>query len=390
MNEEHFIRLIELYAKDGISDVELQELKENLLDIEEDSLADVLAKEWMKDPKIHQMPIIDNDMEGEILEKILSIDKRPAYKSRKHQWTTWIAAAIFLGVIFGSLYFVRFSSKFKNENAASTNLVSTGILMTTQNGTTTRIDQIKDSVIKNTIGSAIHIKNGHIAYDSLTEASVRNINTIVTTAGQQYKIDLPDGTKVWLNALSSISFPSKFEDKIRRVSMKGEVYFEVANDHTKPFIVETAQKLKIAVLGTHFNINAYDNNTTTSATLIEGQIRLSNGSTNRILSPGQQARILKNQDDQKLDEAITVIDNANIDETIAWVNGLFYFNNHTLEQVSKELERWYNIQIVFQGKIPKTRFRGEMDRGLTLPELQKLLSDWGIATRMVGRKMIVL
>ena len=123
----------------------------------------------------------------------------------------------------------------KETVSSPTKMAASGILMTMGGGTTIQIDKIKDSIIRNANGTTIHIKNGQIAYDDQIETAAFTVNTISTRAGQQYKVNLPDGTKVWLNALSSISFPSRFEDKIRRVGMEGEVYFEVAKDKAKPF-----------------------------------------------------------------------------------------------------------------------------------------------------------
>lgn len=390
MKQDDFVRLIELYANEKLTTSEFQELEEYLAKMDEYDLPDVLAKQWLKHPEIQQPPTYDHILQHEIPTKVLSVDKGSFYNRKRNHFTKWLVAAMLLTTLSATFYFLQSSSDSGENIASLTKIKASGILMTTANGTAVHIDKIKDSVIRNENGSSIHIKNGQIAYDHQTETTAFTITTISTRTGQQYQINLPDGTKVWLNALSSISFPSRFEDKIRKVTMQGEVYFEVARDRTKPFIVETVGKLEIAVLGTHFNINAYHDNPAISTTLVEGQIRLSNGQASKILSPGQQAKVQKKEDNQQLDAAINVVSNVNTDETIAWVNGVFHFNNLTLDQVSKDLERWYDIKVVFQGKIPDTRFMGEMDRGLTLSELRKLLADWGIETRMEGRKMIVL
>ncbi len=390
MKEDQFIQLIERYANNKLTANESLELEEYLAKQDEHDLPEVLAKEWLKQPEIHQLPADDHVIQHEIPGRILSVDKGSVSIKKRNHLKKWLVAAILLVTLSASFYFVLSPSNSEKKGASANPMAASGILMTTGNGTTVQIDKIKDSVIRNANGTTIHIKNGQIAYDHQTEATAFTINTISTRAGQQYKVNLPDGTTAWLNALSAISFPSSFEDKTRRVNIEGEVYFEVKRDEAKPFIVQTIGKLEIAVLGTHFNVNAYDDNPAIRTTLVEGKIRLSNGPASKILNPGQQAQVLKKQHNQQLDAAITVRSNVNTDETIAWVNGVFYFNDLTFDQVSKELERWYDIKIIFQGKIPETRFMGEMDRGLTLPELRKLLADWGIETRMEGRKMIVL
>jgi ferric-dicitrate binding protein FerR (iron transport regulator) len=221
---------------------------------------------------------------------------------------------------------------------------------------------------------------------------------VTTPRGGQYQLVLPDGTKVWLNAESSIKFPSTFEGaKERTITITGESYLEVAPDKTKPFFVKT-NSTQIQVLGTSFNINSYKDELNEKTTLVEGSIKiiipLDKGgrreapggfdaptSGTLILRPGQQA--------QTTSTHIKRIDNINIDQTIAWKNGIFNFTNSTLAEVIAQLERWYDIEASYPPSLANTRFGGEMGRDLTLAQMLSLLEGPGLHFELTGRKLTV-
>ncbi|MBO9573169.1 MAG: FecR family protein, partial [Chitinophagaceae bacterium] len=163
-------------------------------------------------------------------------------------------------------------------------------------------------------------------------------NTMSTPKGGTYRLTLPDGTEAWLNAASSITFPTVFIEKERTVTITGEVYFDVAKNPSKPFIVKSATQT-ITVLGTSFNIKSYPDEESAKTTLIDGSIQLKTNKTTKILIPGQQA-INKNQN-------INITTNINLQEIIAWKNGDFYFDNRDLKSILNEFARWYDVEVVY-------------------------------------------
>lgn len=217
----------------------------------------------------------------------------------------------------------------------------------------------------------IKMNSGMLAYRSADKNAntASQLNTISTPIGGQFQVILSDGTKVWLNAASSITFPSQFSGKTREVSTTGETYFEVAtlkNGKEKvPFSVSTGEQ-KIEVLGTQFNVNAYGDQQQYQTTLVEGSIRISKNNANKLLLPGQQAII-------QPEKGAINISSANIEKAIAWKNGLFKFDNTDIISLMKQLERWYPIEVVYEGKIPSERFFGKIERNYTLSEVLKVL-----------------
>ncbi len=197
------------------------------------------------------------------------------------------------------------------------------------------------------------------------------INTMSTPRGGQYKLTLPDGTKVWLNAASSITYPIAFSGKTREVRITGEVYFEVAKNKQKPFIVKT-HKENITVLGTQFNINSYSDEPFTKTSLIEGSVSINN----KILRPGEAYEN-------------GIITKTNIARDVAWKNGLFNFDGLDLPAAMRQLARWYDLDIEFEKNIPDKVIRGEMGRDLKLSQVQKILNMMEVKFRLEGRKMIV-
>jgi len=192
---------------------------------------------------------------------------------------------------------------------------------------------------------------------------------------------LPDGTQVWLDAASSITYPTVFSGKDRKVSITGQAYFEVVKDKSKPFHV-SVNNMDVEVLGTHFNINAYSDEASINTTLLEGSVKINAGNANTIvLRSGQQAQV-GNQ--------LKVVENANPEQVMAWKNGLFNFEGADIKTVLRQLGRWYDVEIVYKGEIPYRKFGGEVSRQLTLAQVLRLLQKVGISYTIEGKKLIVL
>jgi ferric-dicitrate binding protein FerR (iron transport regulator) len=202
-------------------------------------------------------------------------------------------------------------------------------------------------------------------------------NTLTTQKGNQYHLTLPDGTKVWLNAASSISYPSVFGGKQRNVSVSGEVYFEVAKNEQQPFVVRQGN-IDIEVLGTSFDVNGYGDEGGVRTTLLEGKVR-AGGS---VLSPGQQAVVGKGG-------GVSVVDGADVDAVMAWKNGNFAFKDAGIEAIMQQIARWYDVEVVYETKI-RTHFVADIPRDVPLSQLLKLLEETDqVHFRIEGRKVIV-
>jgi ferric-dicitrate binding protein FerR (iron transport regulator) len=196
-----------------------------------------------------------------------------------------------------------------------------------------------------------------------------------------YQLILPDRTKVWLNSASTITYPTAFNSKQRNVSITGEAYFEVAKDKERPFHV-AVNDMNIEVLGTHFNINSYANETDVKTTLLEGSIKLTTGNYNTVLKPGEQAQLGKNG-------RVNILQSEDMEQVMAWKKGYFNFKNAELPMVMRQLERWYDIDVHYEGEISQRHFQGELPRSMTLQEVLIVLQEVKIKYKINGKMLII-
>ena len=215
-----------------------------------------------------------------------------------------------------------------------------------------------------------------------TEKSM--LNTLETPKGGQYQLHLADGTKVWMNSDSKLIYPTAFKvSGTRTVELSGEAYFEVAHHKNQPFIVNTNQQ-QIEVLGTHFNVKAYTNELAQETTLLDGSIKVSVLNKSKILKPGQQATTLKHATNIKV---IPFVDTGMV---IAWKEGLFFFDNTEIEKVMQQACRWYNAEVVYEGKKPNVSFTGVVLKSKNLSDLLEILQAAGeVKFNIIGNKIIV-
>lgn len=279
--------------------------------------------------------------------------------------------------------------------------------LTLADGTLIDLDKAANGTIT-TEGKTVVKKrsDGQLEYQSahspLTTDNSPAYNTLTTPTGGQYYVSLPDGSRVWLNAASSIKFPTVFNGNERLVYLTGEAYFEIMKKHDKPFRVhfitpsagDEGREGVIEVLGTHFNVNAYIDEATIKTTLLEGQIRewansadVQEPDRSIILNPGQQAQ-LKNT--PVGGGHIRVINDADTEEAIAWKNGLFYFDNVDIQAIMRQVERWYKVQVVFKGRIPARRFAGQVSRSSNLSQVLKILELSKVHFTIEGNLVTVL
>ncbi len=231
-------------------------------------------------------------------------------------------------------------------------------------------------------------EEGEILYYSDRQKTPEaGFNTIVTPKGGKYCVVLSDGTKVWLNAASSIRFPAGFENGVREVVLTGEAFFEVTKSCGKPFHVR-AGNISVEVLGTKFNINAYREEGRISTTLVQGKIRVSkpaDGSSSQglLLKPGRQANLADNG-------TLTVDQSPHIDEVLAWKNGVFNFVNTPVPEILREIARWYDLEIIYDGGTPDKRLTGTFSRNVGLDQLTEMLRYAGINMRIDKKRLLIL
>lgn len=268
-----------------------------------------------------------------------------------------------------------------------------GAILTLADGREVVLDSLGNGVIAHQNGTSVTLSNGQLVYDPAKEISSGiQYNQMTTPKGRQFRVTLPDGTKVWLNAASSIRYPTAFAENERKVEVFGEACFEVAKDASKPFLVNVNNKAEIKVLGTFFNVNAYENEEAIYTTLLNGSIKVALPLSAQavgdgvILKPGQQARIGMN----KKEVEVQVVNDEDVEKIMAWKSGLFNFEGAHLEEVMRQLERWYNIDVVYENGIPDIRFLGEMSRQIALADLLEILRRTEVDFRVEGRKLIVL
>jgi transmembrane sensor len=294
-----------------------------------------------------------------------------------------IAASVVLAVGIGYFTYNQSYSSKALANKENTVIMPgrSGAILTLGDGSQIVLDSVANGVLANQNNTAVSKKDGELVYtgDNNAEA-VTNIMT--TPRGRQYKLELSDGTKVWLNASSSITFPTSFAVNERKVSIKGEVYFEVAKDKNRPFTV-SVKDVEVKVLGTHFNINSYDDESEINTTLLEGSVLVGKKDKKVLLKPGQQAEI-------KNTGAVAVKQLNNFDEVMAWKKGMFYFNNASLETVLRQLSRWYDVDIVFEKGVVSRTFEGEINRDLELAQVLKILEGNNIHFKIEGKVLRVM
>lgn len=257
-----------------------------------------------------------------------------------------------------------------------------GAILTLADGRTIVLDSLQPGAIAHEGNNQIILKDGQLDYlhgqKTGSDAPVL-YNTMQTPHGRQFQLTLPDGTRVWLNAMSSIRFPVAFADT-REVNITGEAYLEVAKDPRKKFVVHS-NGISTEVLGTHFNVNAYEDEDAVRITLIEGKVQVRNSKETAALTAGMQANAKQ--------AAAIKISPVNTDQAIAWKNGIFNLQDCSLHTVMRQIARWYDVEIVYEKNVPELTFQGKMQRNLSLTQLLKGLQDQEVKFRIDGRKLIV-
>lgn len=320
---------------------------------------------------------------SKIKEQISREEKKQKFKNYK-----WIAVAASLVILLSVSVFTYLYTK-TGEQTAAVSVIQPGgnrATLTLNDGSTIILDSVKNGELAIQSGiTIIKLDDGQLVYD-LSAGSDTNgevgTNTITTPLGGQYQLKLPDGTHVWLNALSSLRFPVSFDGDNRTVELTGEGYFEVSKNAHKPFIVK-AKGAEVKVLGTKFNIMAYNNENHIETTLLEGSVNVKGSleDKNVILKPNEQARIGK-------DNSIQVL-SVDAGATVAWKNGYFQFNRENIQTVMKQLARWYDIDVRYEGEIPNEEIVGKIRRSVTFSQVLKMLALSNVDFKVEGKKITI-
>lgn len=259
-------------------------------------------------------------------------------------------------------------------------------ILTLANGSSIILNDARNGVLTEQDNTKVQkVEAGQLVYSALDIKSKEVLyNRISTPRAGQYQVVLPDGTKVFLNSASSIRFPTAFIGKKREVDISGEVYFEVAKNAAMPFRVTiNGREAAVEVLGTHFNVNAYADEAVVKTTLLEGAVKVTRGNATGLLRPGQQAQF--NREDK-----IEVINDADIELAVAWKNGFFLLKNADIPSMMRQISRWYDVDIVYEGKIPDRKFGCSISRNVNLSNILQALEASDVHCKIEGRKLIVL
>jgi ferric-dicitrate binding protein FerR (iron transport regulator) len=305
----------------------------------------------------------------------------------------WLVAAVLLLCVSAGLIFLSRSKKISQQELAHYQLKSgktvvpggNKAVLTLADGSVVALDSGPISkTIKQGNTSILNETKGLLVYAASGSSEAAPLfNKIAVPRGGQYQVKLPDGTVVWLNSASSLRFPTQFSGKERSVELNGEAYFEVAKNKEMPFKVHV-RDMEVRVLGTHFNVMAYDDEESINTTLLEGSVKVSNALQTAFIRPGQQASLKKSSGALGVEEVNTA-------EAIAWKNGNFLFADEDIETIMRRISRWYNVEVEYRGNLSDKNFAGSISRYENVSEVLKMLELTGtIHFKIEGRRIIVM
>lgn len=378
---EHIARLFDKYLKGEISPEELEELESwRQVSPRHDAAFEEMLDGQYLSGWLHRKQLLNKERALATLQQQFPEMKPTSglpqvskvVRSVSILRTAWLRYAAAIILLFGAgTYFYFRQQKLDTEitrTEPSTNkkdiLPGTNrAVLTLSGGQQVVLDSTAAGIIRD---GALSIENsqGSLSYSN---TDIALINTITTPKGGQFQLTLADGTKVWLNAASSITYPTAFTDKKREVKITGEVFFDVAPNASRSFVVRTPEE-EIVVLGTAFNVNAYPDENGVKTSLLNGRVKIGE----KILMPGQAF----------LNGHIAATD---IDQDLAWKNGIFNFRNIPIDKAMRQLARWYDIEIVYDAGVPKKMLDGEMDRDISLKDALDGLDGMGASFRIEGR-----
>ncbi|NQX37770.1 FecR protein [Pedobacter steynii] len=344
---------------------------------------------WYINQAANSKTELDEDSENEIIQLLRSTLPLKYAKPSRTLWPRIAAVASIILCLGTAWYFYQRADSNPEVSHAKNNILPGGnkAYLTLADGQRIALTNAKNGTLAQQPGVNItKASDGEVIY-SITglkpeREGAKNYNTIETPVGGQYQIVLPDGTKVWLNAASSLKFPSTFARLVnRKVELRGEAYFEVAKNKQQPFIVKTVGQ-EVEVLGTHFNINTYKDEQGVKTTLLEGSVKIHNDLESKILKPGEQSTLTSRR---------FMVKTIDVEEAVAWKKGYFYFNNENIESIMRKLSRWYNVDVEYEGKITDEGFYGTVSQTKNISQVLNILEKTkGVHFKIEGRRVIVM
>ena len=342
----------------------------------DEALQELLDSDWQQAETNRNASSSESSEQQRIYEYIVNQKqlRRKGIKIRK--WMPYAAAAV---VVFFIGFFLRYDEEVKKSQPDTPATILPGgnrATLVLADGRSIALRESQSGII---VGEELRYTDGSLVLSKESISRIEHL-TMKIPKGGTYQVTLPDGTKVWLNSESTLQYPSRFKDTQRVVQLNGEAYFEVAKDKKRPFRVATAGQ-NLEVLGTQFNITAYDNEPAIKTTLVEGSVKISNlrAGIDNTLKPGQQSVIT---------DGNTAINEVSIEQFTAWKEGFFSFEETPFDEVLEQLARWYDVDIEYQRKPNKT-FSGKMKRNARLSSVLDFFEGSGISFQLVGRRLII-
>lgn len=401
--------LLKKYSENTCSREELEELFGYIrLARGDENVQAYLRSEWEKAGTDDSPEAAEPDWERMYREVLTSGGVgEPSGRSRnqarsRRAWMRAAAAVLLLALLLPGLYYFYIRPDRQPFPQAATQRYSEDIapggdkaVLTLADGSRILLDSAATGLLASQGNTVIKkLQDGRLAYNSTRESSQAaspgglaqegiSFNTITTPRGGQYRITLPDGSNVWLNAASSLKFPAAFTGPERRVELTGEAYFEIEKDASRPFLVHSGGQT-VEVLGTHFNISAYKNDPAVRTTLLEGSVKVTERASgkSRILSPGQQASLAAGS-------GIRVMA-ADLALATAWKDGKFVFDGDNIQSIMRKIARWYDVEVIYEGDMGNKSFSGSVSRFVNVSDVLRKLELTGIIHFKIEERRITV
>lgn len=363
-------RLLDKYKRNEISDEEYLQLMQEVADDAHTSAikADIMETLYGNVPDMELDGEESSAMLSGIFQTGVNDTRRLRVTKRRRLVYSSLAAAVVAGMIATGVYVSQSGKKTAPVAAIHAKALVPGsdkAMLTLADGTVIPLDSANNGALAKQGSTQIMNRNGALSYNSGGQSSEVMYNTVATPHGGQYQLTLADGSRVWLNAASSIRFPTAFTGREREVEITGEAYFEIAQQADMPFRVKV-HNVEVNVLGTSFNIMAYQDEQSIKTTLVDGAVQLKHGNNTSILKPGLQASLSAKEDQ-------FVISQADMEQALAWKEGKFRFRNTNIRTIMRQLSRWYDIEVSYQGDMADIDLTGVISRREEAGKLLKAL-----------------